>query len=40
MPTPSLQDIRQRVEILEKEFSLLGSVLEILRDPFFILDQK
>ncbi len=40
MPSPSLQEIKQRVEILEKELSLFGSLLEILQDSFFILDQK
>lgn len=40
MPSPSLQEIKQRVEILEKELSLFGSLLELLQDSFFILDQK
>ena len=40
MPFPSLQEIRRKVEILERELSLLRSILEISQDPLFILDQK
>jgi len=40
VPSPSLQEIRQRVEALERELSLLRSIPEILQDPFLILDQK
>ena len=37
--SPSLQEIRQRVEALERELSLLRSIPEIVQDPFLILNQ-
>jgi diguanylate cyclase (GGDEF)-like protein/PAS domain S-box-containing protein len=40
MTFPSLQEIKERVEILERELSLLRPTLEIVPDPVFILDQK
>jgi len=40
MTFPSLQEIKQKVEILERELSLLRPTLEIVPDPVFILDQK
>jgi diguanylate cyclase (GGDEF)-like protein/PAS domain S-box-containing protein len=40
MPSSSLHAIKERVEILERGLSVLESVLQILPDPFFILDQQ
>ena len=40
MPSPSLKEIRQRVEALEGELSLLRSFSEMLQDPFLILDPQ
>ena len=40
VPSPSLQEIKQRVEALERELSLLRSIPEILQDSFLFLDQK
>ncbi len=40
MTFPSLQEIKERVEILERELSLLRATLEIVPDPVLILDQK
>ncbi|HSB07077.1 MAG TPA: sensor domain-containing diguanylate cyclase [Thermodesulfobacteriota bacterium] len=40
MTFPSLQEIKERVEILERELSLLRPALEIVPDPVFILDPK
>ena len=40
MTFPSLQEIKERVEILERELSLLRPTLEIVPDPVLILDQK
>ncbi|NWG02036.1 MAG: diguanylate cyclase [Syntrophaceae bacterium] len=40
MPSPSLKDIRTKIETLEKEIRLQRSLLEVIQDPFFILDGK
>ena len=40
MPSLSLKEIRTRVEALEKEIRLQRSILEVLQEPFFILDRK
>jgi len=40
MESPSLQEIRMKVEALEKEVHLQQSVLEVIRDPLFIVDRK
>ncbi len=40
MPFPSLQEIRGRVDALERELSLLRSALDIVQDPVLVLDQK
>jgi diguanylate cyclase (GGDEF)-like protein/PAS domain S-box-containing protein len=40
MNSLSLKEIRAKVEALEKEIRLQKSILEAVRDPFFILDQK
>ncbi len=37
---PSLREIQMKVDALEKELSLLGSLFEAIRDPFFILNRK
>jgi len=36
----SLKEIQQRIEALEKEILLLRSSFELIRDPFFLLNQK
>ena len=40
MTSPSLQEIRMKVDALEKEIHLLRPILEAIRDPFFILNRK
>jgi diguanylate cyclase (GGDEF)-like protein/PAS domain S-box-containing protein len=40
METFSLKEIRTKVEALEKEIRLQRSILEVIQEPFFILDQK
>ena len=40
MKTVSLKEIRTKVEVLEKEIHLQRSVLDVLPDPFLILDRK
>jgi diguanylate cyclase (GGDEF)-like protein/PAS domain S-box-containing protein len=40
MKSPSLKEIRTKVEALEREINLQRSILEVIQDPFFILDQK
>jgi len=40
MKSPSLKEIRGKVEALEREINLQRSILEVIQDPFFILDQK
>jgi len=40
MKTFSLKEIRTKVEALEKEIRLHRSILEVIPDPFFILDRK
>jgi diguanylate cyclase (GGDEF)-like protein/PAS domain S-box-containing protein len=40
MPSLSLKEIRTKVEALEKEIRLQRSILEVLQEPFFILDRK
>ena len=40
MKTVSLSEIRTKVEALEKEIRLQRSVLDVLPDPFLILDRK
>jgi diguanylate cyclase (GGDEF)-like protein/PAS domain S-box-containing protein len=36
----SLKEIRTKVEALENEIRLQRSILEVIQEPFFILDQK
>src|SRR4030042_4806102 len=36
----SLKEIRTKVEALEKEIRLQRSILEVLQEPFFILNRK
>ena len=40
MQSLSLKEIRTKVEALEKEIRLQRSILEVLQEPFFILDRK
>jgi PAS domain S-box-containing protein len=40
MKSPSLQEIMKKVEVLEREINLQRPILEVIQDPFFILDQK
>src|SRR4030043_39507 len=40
MKTLSLKEIRTRVEALEKEIRLQRSILEVIPEPFLILDRK
>ncbi len=40
MPSPSLQEIRGKVDALERELSLLRSALDVVQDPVLVLDQK
>jgi diguanylate cyclase (GGDEF)-like protein/PAS domain S-box-containing protein len=40
MNTLSLKDIRVRVEALEKEIRLQRSFLEVIQEPFILLDRK
>jgi diguanylate cyclase (GGDEF)-like protein/PAS domain S-box-containing protein len=40
MPSPSLQEIKVKVESLEKELSLLRSALEIVPDPILVLNRE
>jgi len=40
MDFSSLKEIRKKVEALEKEIDLQRSILEVIQDPFFILNQK
>ena len=40
MKSPSLKEIRGKVEALEGEINLQRSILEVIQDPFFILDPK
>ena len=40
MPSPSLQEIKVKVESLEKELSLLRSALEIVQDPILVLNRE
>jgi diguanylate cyclase (GGDEF)-like protein/PAS domain S-box-containing protein len=39
MESPSLKEIRSKVEALEKEIRLQRSILEMIPEPFFILDR-
>jgi diguanylate cyclase (GGDEF)-like protein/PAS domain S-box-containing protein len=39
MTSPSLKEIRTKVEALEKEMRLQRSILEVLPEPFLILDR-
>jgi len=40
MNSPSLQEVLKRVEALEKEIHLQRSILEMIQEPFFILDRN
>jgi PAS domain S-box-containing protein len=40
MKSLSLKEIREKVEALEKEIRLQRSILEVIPDPFFILNRK
>src|SRR4030043_655567 len=40
METPSLKEIRTKVEALEKEIRLHRSILEVIPEPFLILDRN
>ena len=40
MKSPSLKEISGKVEALEGEINLQRSILEVIQDPFFILDPK
>jgi diguanylate cyclase (GGDEF)-like protein/PAS domain S-box-containing protein len=40
MKSPSLKEVRTKVEDLEKEIHLQSSILEVIQEPFFILDGK
>jgi len=40
MNSPSLKEIRKKLEMLEKEVNLQRSVIEVIQEPFFILNQK
>ncbi len=40
METPSLKEIRIKVEALEKEIRLQRSIFEVIPEPFLILDRK
>jgi diguanylate cyclase (GGDEF)-like protein/PAS domain S-box-containing protein len=40
MKSPSLKEVRRKVEALEKEIHLQRSILEVIEEPFFILDRK
>jgi diguanylate cyclase (GGDEF)-like protein/PAS domain S-box-containing protein len=40
MNSLSLKEIRTKVEALENEIRLQRSILEVIQEPFFILDQK
>jgi diguanylate cyclase (GGDEF)-like protein/PAS domain S-box-containing protein len=40
MESPSLQEIRIKVEALEKEVHIQQAIFEVIRDPFFIVDRK
>jgi diguanylate cyclase (GGDEF)-like protein/PAS domain S-box-containing protein len=40
MTSPSLQEIKEKVETLEQELFLLRSVLEVFPDPVFILNSQ
>jgi diguanylate cyclase (GGDEF)-like protein/PAS domain S-box-containing protein len=40
MKPPSFKELRIKVEALEKEIYLQRSILEVIQDPFFILDRK
>jgi len=40
MKSPSIEEIRMKVEALEKEVHVQQSIFEVIRDPFFIVDRK
>ena len=40
MKSPSLKEIQTKLEALEREIHLQRPILEVIQDPFFILDQK
>jgi PAS domain S-box-containing protein len=40
MKSPSLKEVRRKVEALEKEIHLQRSILEVIEEAFFILDRK
>jgi diguanylate cyclase (GGDEF)-like protein/PAS domain S-box-containing protein len=40
MKSFSLKEIRTRLEALEKEMNLQRSILEVIQDPFFVLDLQ
>jgi len=37
---PSLKEFKKKVEMMEKEVSLQRSILEVIQEPFFILNRK
>lgn len=40
MKSTSLDEIKLKVDALEREILLLRPIFEVIQDPFFILDQK
>ncbi len=40
MTSPSLKEIRTKIDTLEKEIQLLRPIFETIRDPFFLLNCK
>jgi len=40
MKTPAVKEIKTKVKTMEKEIQLQKSILDVIQDPFFILNQK
>jgi len=40
MKPPALEEIRTKVEALEKEIKIQHSILEVIKDPVFVLNRK
>jgi diguanylate cyclase (GGDEF)-like protein/PAS domain S-box-containing protein len=40
MKSSALKEIKTKVKVLEKDIHLQRSILEVIQDPFFILDRK
>jgi len=40
MKTPSLKELKTKVEMLEREIQLQRSIFEVIQEPFFVLNRK